>query len=393
MKSRPLFDGFFLGGFECSCHRLEDGRRLDLLSSTRHDVLADSDYALLRGAGITAAREGVSWVRCEPRRGMFSFSSVEARLIASHTHAVQVIWDLMHFGWPDSVDIFSPMFPLRFGRYARAFARWYADHAEGPPMVAPINEMSFLAWAGGDVRVMNPFVAARGVELKAQLVRATIEGIEAIRSVLPHARFLQPEPVIHIVPASEHPKTWRRVESDELLQYQAWDMLTGRVWPTLGGRPEYLDIVGVNFYSDNQFMLDGSTIHRGDPRYKPFAQMLREVFERYGKPMMVSETGAEGDARTEWLRYVCDEAAHALASGVPLHGITLYPVLNHEGWADGRDCHNGLWSQPDAQGRREAHAPLFDELREQDRRLVQARERVLLSPPDDERFMAAAAGA
>jgi hypothetical protein len=39
----PLFDGFFLGGFECSCQKLHDGRRLDLLASTRHDELADED--------------------------------------------------------------------------------------------------------------------------------------------------------------------------------------------------------------------------------------------------------------------------------------------------------------------------------------------------------------
>ena len=37
----------------------------------------------------------------------------------------------MHFGWPPDVDVFSPRFPARFGRYARAFAEWLAvenDH-------------------------------------------------------------------------------------------------------------------------------------------------------------------------------------------------------------------------------------------------------------------------
>ena len=122
-------------------------------------------------------------------------------------------------------------------------------------MVTPVNEMSYLAWAGGHVRCLFPFCAARGVELKAQLVRATIEAIEAIREVSPGARFLQPEPLMTLVPAPEHPLTWRRVESDNLLQYQAWDMLSGRVWPSLGGHP------------------------------------------RYQRPMIVSETGAEGRAR------------------------------------------------------------------------------------------------
>ena len=69
------------------------------------------------------------------------------------------------------------------------------------------------------------------------------------------------------MPAPEHPKTWRRVQADNLLQYQAWDMLSGRIWPSLGGHPSYLDIIGVNFYPDNQFMLDGSAVPLGAATY------------------------------------------------------------------------------------------------------------------------------
>src|SRR5262249_830581 len=172
--------------------------------------------------------------------------------------------DLMHFGWPDDVDVFGPQFPTRFARYTRAFARSYLETTDRPLFVTPVNEMSFFAWAAGDVRCMYPFEAARGVERKAQLVRATIEAIEAIRDVVPDARFLQPEPVIRIHAAPDQPKTWARVESDNLLQYQAWDMLTGHVWPSLGGAEKYLDVIGVNFYSDNQFTPSGETVFRAD---------------------------------------------------------------------------------------------------------------------------------
>ncbi len=355
-----LFEGVFLGGFECSCHRLEDGRRLDLSAATRHDELAEADYARLRRVGMTAARDGVSWVKSERRAGTYDFGDAAPILRAAERHGVRVIWDLMHFGWPDDVDVFSTAFPARFGRYAGAFARWLRGETDEPTMIAPINEMSFLAWAGGDVRCLNPFEAARGVELKVQLVRATIEAIEAIRSALPQTRFLQPEPVIHIVPSPEHPKTWRRVESDELLQYQAWDMLCGRVWPSLGGDPGYLDVIGVNFYPDNQFTPEGETVHLGDPRYRPLSRMLLDVWERYRRPMIVSETGAEGDARAPWLRYACGQCEVAMRAGCELHGVTLYPVVSHPGWADGRHCHNGLWDYPDDDGERPVHRPLLE---------------------------------
>jgi beta-glucosidase/6-phospho-beta-glucosidase/beta-galactosidase len=363
----------FLGGFECSCHRLEDGTRLDLTRTTHHDELANEDYARLRRLGMTACRDGVSWVEVERSEGRYDLSSVARRLRAAEAQGVRVIWDLMHFGWPDHVDVFAVEFAGRFARYASAVARYFADQSDDVPMFAPINEISFLAWAGGDVRVMNPFQAARGVELKAQLVRASIEAIDAIRAVLPRARFLQPEPVIHIVPAEAHPKTWRRVESDNLLQYQAWDMLSGRVWPALGGGPDYLDVIGVNFYPDNEFMLDGTTVRRGDRGYKPFSQMLLDVWSRYRRPMIVSETGSEGDARAPWLREVVRECALAMQAGCELHGITLYPVISHPGWADGRNCRNGVWDYADKPSERRAHVPLVEEMLAQAPGLADAR--------------------
>jgi hypothetical protein len=370
--STPLFSSFFLGGFECSCHRLECGRRLDLLATTRHEEFVRQDYARLRALGMSGCRDGIPWVRCESS-GQFEFGWAAPMLHAAKTEGVQVVWDLMHFGWPDDLDVFAPAFVTRFARFARAFARWYARETDLVPLLTPINEMSFLSWAGGDVRCMNPFEAARGVELKAQLVRATIEAIEAIRAELPNARFLQPEPIINIVPSPDQPKTWRRVESDNLLQFQAWDMLVGDVWPSLGGHPRYLDIVGVNYYPNNQFMIDGTTVERGDARFRALSDMLLEVAARYRRPMIISETGTEGAERAPWLRYVAEQCDVALSQGCELHAVTLYPILNHLGWLDDRNCENGLWDHADDSGERAVFEPLARELQRHSARLLSAR--------------------
>lgn len=367
----------FLGGFECSCQKLADGQRLDMLASTRHDELAHADYARLRSVGMTACRDGVSWVTTERTTAGFDFSRVGSMVRAARRSRVDVVWDLMHFGWPEDVDVFAPSFPSRFARYARAFASWLSCESDQPVMITPINEMSFLAWAAGDVRCMYPFEAARGVELKMQLVRGTIEAIEAIRDVVPSARFVQPEPVIRIVPHPAKRNLWARVESDNLLQYQAWDMLTGRSWPGYGGDPKYLDIVGVNFYPNNQFTADGETIMHDDVRYEPFSRMLLEVWRRYGRPMIVSETGSEGEHRVPWLRYVSNQCVAALGQGCELHGVTLYPVVNHPGWLDGRHCANGVWDYADAAGNREAEPRLLEEIRRQRGRLTAARSAML----------------
>lgn len=377
VTAEPLFESFFLAGFECSEHLLDNGRRLNLLASTRHDELAERDYARLRGIGIQTCREGMSWVRSEPSPGRFDFSSMLQRMHAAREHGVRVIWDLMHFGWPDHVHIFASDFQSRFAAYADAVARVLAEQPE-PHMFTPINEMSYLAWAGGDAARMNPFELGRGMELKAQLVAATAAAIERIRRVLPHARFLQAEPLIHIAHDPRRPETRALAERESRAQYQALDMLMGRQWTLLGGRRDMLDIVGLNFYSDNQFTRERTTIWRGDARYRPLSDLLMEAYHHYDRrPLFLSETGAEQDQRAEWLRYVADECVKALDRGCELHGVTLYPILNHPGWLDDRHCHNGLWDYADASGERTIHEPLAAELRAQEPRLRAARARML----------------
>jgi hypothetical protein len=154
-------------------------------------------------------------------------------------------------------------------------------------------------------------------------------------------------------------------------------MLAGRVWPSLGGNPKYLDVIGVNYYPDNQFTPDGETIPHDDIRYEPFARMLLEIGQRYQRPLIISETGSEGDHRAPWLRYVSGQCIAALRQGCELHGITLYPVLNHPGWLDGRHCHNGLWDYADDVGERVADPAFLEELFHQQGRLHAARAAML----------------
>ena len=64
-----MFQSFWMAGFECSCHRRRDGRRLDLIAATEHDRFAAADYARVRGLGMATVRDGVRWHRVEPTRG------------------------------------------------------------------------------------------------------------------------------------------------------------------------------------------------------------------------------------------------------------------------------------------------------------------------------------
>lgn len=379
-EKENLFDSYFIGGFECATHRHRPraGERLDLTRSTRHDEFALQDYNRLHEAGICTARDGVRWHLIERRPGKYDWSSALPLIHAARDTGTQVIWDLCHYGYPDWLDIYEPSFIARFADFARAFALLLKQETdERTPFISPVNEISFFAWAGGDVRLIAPFSERRGGELKAQLVRAAIEAIEGVWSVFPAARVVHADPAINVV-ANPHSvqTTAHSARSQHQWQYEAWDALCGFVWHDLGGHPKYLDIIGVNYYWNNQWTLEPPPadariiIERGDALYKPFHKVLQTLHERYKRPLLITETGIEFDARAEWLRFVCDEIRQAQEACVPVKGICWYPIINHPGWDDNRHCQNGLWDYADEKGERAAFIPLLRELERQQKQFA-----------------------
>lgn len=355
---RALLGSWFIAGFEGSTHRRSDGRRLDMLAATHHDELADRDYARMLRIGMRAARESLRWHLVEREPGRHVFEVEMPRITAAARHGITVAWDLCHFGWPDHVNPFGADFADRFAAWAGAAARLLREATPSPHWFVPQNEISFLAWAGGEVGVMNPHAARRGEELKRQLVRAAILAIDAVRAELPGARFLHPEPLINVAVHPERPHERDHAAQATEAQFEAWDMLAGRVAPELGGSERHLDALGANYYPDNQWMAGGGALPSGSAHRTPLSELLATVQGRYGREVLISETGTEDAGRGPWLREVSAQVHEALGRGVPLGGICLYPILNHPGWEDERHCRNGIWDYPGPRGGRRAHRPL-----------------------------------
>ena len=365
LDNASAFGSFFLGGFECSSHRRSDGRRLDLLASTGHDRLAGKDYRLLAQHGVRAVRDGLRWHLIETAPGRYEWDSFLPMLRAANAAGTRVLWDLCHYGWPDDLDIWSPAFIDRFEQFSAAVAGVVMAESKDVPVYCPVNEMSFWAWAGGEVGRFNPCAHGRGAELKRQLVRATIAAIDAIRAVDPRARFITAEPLIHVEAGLGDEEHVRRAHAYRQIQFEALDILSGAKEPEIGGAPEYLDIVGFNYYPDNQWYHGGTTIPMGHHAYRSLHEMLAEAHGRYRRPLLIAETGAEGSGRPAWLHYVCSEVHAALDAGVPIEGICLYPIADYPGWDNERICRVGLLSVPDAKGQRTVCPRLARELRHQ----------------------------
>lgn len=376
-----LFQSFWSAGFESATHINLSDQRLDMIAVTQHDQRVDEDYALLVELGIRTARDGVRWHLID-QGGRYDFSSLEPMALAARRHGIQVLWNLCHYGWPDDVDLFSPEFVRRFARYAGAVARFLRGLNDAVPFYTPINEISFLSWAAGDVGYIYPRAHGRGGEVKRQLVRAALAGMDAIWAVDPRARMAHVEPITHVVAPRERPFLGWAARREEELQYQSWDMISGRAAPELGGARRYLDILGANFYHDNQWEqpVPGRRNLRWDasprdPRWRPLSRMLARVYQRYKRPLFIAETSHTGDDRPRWLHEVADEVGLARGRGVPVEGICLYPILDRPGWDNLDEWHtSGLFElERDAQGnlRRVLNESYAAELRRAQTRLAE----------------------
>ncbi|ALV06516.1 hypothetical protein [Roseateles depolymerans] len=387
----PPFASFWMGGFEGADHINGRGDALDMVRATGHADRLDQDYRRARLLGLRVVRESIGWRLTEDAQGHFDFSRAIAMAEAARRQGLQILWTLMHYGVPPGLTLLDDALVPRFARFAAEAARVLTPLCPGPRFYTPVNEISFLSWAASASDAMGPAGVpaserqpdlekdsrVSGFQIKRRLVRAALAGIRAIRAVDPEARFLHVEPVVHVAPkggqigqAGQAGQAGQEDQGDPLdssdwqaqadrisaFQWQAFDLLAGRMEPELGGHADALDVLGLNHYHSSQWETPGEkrlAWHLRDPRRMPMADLLEGVWRRYRRPLIVAETGHIGIGRGAWLQEVAGEAQRAHARGVPLNGVCLYPLLDRPDWADDQVWHrSGLWHVTPALRRR-----------------------------------------
>jgi beta-glucosidase/6-phospho-beta-glucosidase/beta-galactosidase len=353
----PRFKSFIWAGYECTYALSENGRRLDLLKATRHDEFVNSDYDLLDSLNIKTVREGFSWNQIDSRFGVYDFSRFKPILKAGKKYNIQQIWDLNHFDFPTGIDPLSESFVDRFALYAGAAVKEIRKYQKGTIYIVPINEISFFSWIGADMGWWAPYYhgSKNGFKFKTQLVRASIAAMDMIISIDKDVRFIHPDPLMRRIPKNESDKvsSVQAKEFNEIIRYEAWDMLSGKTYPEIGGDPKYLDIVGINYYIHNQEWVYRDKPGKKKLSYKQidwddkarinFSEMVQEVYDRYNKPIVVSETGSFDQHREKWWSRTLTEIDESIKSDLPLFGVCVYPTLDRPDSAGFLLPHSGIW--------------------------------------------------
>jgi len=385
------FASFWMAGFECTDKLNAFGDRVDFLTLTGHLQMLEEDYRQLALFNIKTVREGIRWSQVEKRPYEYDWDTVGYMIKCAKERGIQQVWDICHFGFPDDLTPLHPLFARRFTALCEAFVRFYRSvDTDSTLIVTPINEVSFLSWLGGDARGTSPYCVGQGWEVKYHLMKAYIEGVAAMKAEDPGIRILTTEPLTSTVPPFDADEELIRHAADvHERQFQVTEILCGRMCPELGGKPEYLDILGFNYYHNNQWIVDTGQFlpwanENTDPRWKSLSTLLSKMYKRYKRPFVLTETSHPGVHRPEWTDFMTSECAKLIRHGLPLWGICWYPIIDRPDWDYMEPWHrSGVWDiLPDDAGSlpRVLHQPTATALwRAQQTMEMALKEKVVLS--------------
>ncbi|MET7257156.1 amine oxidase [Dyadobacter fermentans] len=360
------FNTFWMAGFECTDQLNASGDRVDMLQITGHLELLREDYARICSLGIRTVREGIRWSVVEYQPYHYNFETVLEMINAAKYYNVQQLWDICHFGYPADLSPLHPHFAARFVALCEAFVNFLVKHRPLEILyITPINEVSFISWLGGEAGATVPYCTKNGWELKYALMGAYIAAAKAMKRISKLVRILTTEPLVNMVPdLNPIPDEMASAAIENELQFQAVDMLCGRICPELGGSEDLPDVLGYNYYYNNQW-ITGKYQFLGwndpipDPRWRPLADLLESAYHRYHKPIIISETSHPKEDRPIWIQMIASECTKLINRDVQLLGVCLYPIIDRPDWDHPEVWHqSGLWDH-DSTGyhRRILHFP------------------------------------
>lgn len=358
------------GGVECTVVRIGDSYRDQVVETGHATRLADLDA--IAELGIRTVRYPIIWERVAPDRpDQLDFAWHDERLRKLRDLGVRVIGGLVHHGsGPRYTDLLDPEFGTKLARYARQVAERYPWIDHWTPVNEPLTTARFSCLYGHwypHRTNYDDFLRALVIECHGAL-----QAMRAIRAVTPAA--------IHVV-TEDLGKTWatdRLAHQARHENHRRWlslDLLSGRVdqqhffWADLmragideavladlrsgAGAP---DIVGINHYLTSERFLDDRTElfpnepvgTNGRDHYVDLeavrmprlagqtgpAARLREAWERYGKPLAITEVhhGCTREEQLRWFHEVWTAAETVRGEGVDMRAVTLWSLFGNVDW-------------------------------------------------------------
>ena len=362
MTSKPPFDAPFIWALGIEDTNVGWPLRgsatgLDEYEATQHYQHWREDLALAVAIGATQIRYGFPWYRINPRQGEWDWSFTDEVVAEANRLGLGLIVDLVHYGTPTWLagSFTDPGYPDAVAAYAGAVAARYGGKVAGiTPLNEPLVTASFVGLRGiwpphetgqdGWARVVvslsdgiqRSIRAIREaapdlsvVHVEATHVWTAEAGLEGEKDLLDHKNYLPTDLVLGRVDASHPLHAWL------LDQGIAAERLTA-----LAGAGQVPDVIGVNYYPE---LSARELTHYEDKvvgvTFNAWTDgidgIIRGFADRYGLPVLVSETAVEGDDthRVSWLEAVVGLLHRLRADGVPVVGLVWWPLFDFVDWS------------------------------------------------------------
>jgi beta-glucosidase len=334
-------------------------RALDEYELTQHYKLWKQDFDLVAETGVKAVRWGIPWYRVQPAPDQWDWEWTDTALdYLVNVKGITPILDLMHYGTPLWLNnsFINSRYPQRVAEYAAAVVARYKSLIH---YYTPLNEPMVNADMCGHKSEWPPYLSGDDgyVKLTLALAKGIVLTTQAIKTEQPDAITVQVEALWHTFTQDDSLKA--RVAHDNARQYLCFDLTTGRVdddyalvdylhkhgavdadFEWFRRNAATFDLFGANFYpwsySELKEQPDGSTQYiTGRTSGDKIAVVIRDVYERYRIPIIVTETSANADipGRAQWMDETLDAVCVLRAEGIPVLGFTWFPLFTMVDWA------------------------------------------------------------
>ncbi len=336
----------FIGAFESTFHPRHDR---DVGDFNGHWEQWNGDLDALLRAGVRRVRYPMRWHRIEAWGGAYDFSATDRELGYLREHGVEPIIDLVHHtSYPAWLDdgFRDRRFPGAYRAYAEAVAARY-------PWITSytlFNEPFATLFLAGHQALWPPY--DRGMAGFVRLAKNVLPAICAVArqwaGALPDARHIWVDTCEHHAGTPGEPSQYAALANDR--RHVLLDLVLGhdldekrpflRQLIDAGGGdllslpPIKVDVLGLDYYCHSEWWYDETGGHSPSARPLGFSALAQQYSQRYGLPMMLTETNLRGlpSDRASWLRHMLEQYEVAVDRGVPLEGFCWFPHVDSCDW-------------------------------------------------------------
>lgn len=382
MQKRKHVSFPFLTGFEST---LIHGTGKDVLDGTRHAIRWEHDLSLVKATGVNKLRYPVPWHRIERWRGKYDWRWMDAVLGFLREAGLDPIVDpIHHTSFPEWIEggFLNPEFPGFYQTFVEEFARRYPWVKRYTIFNEPFVTTFFCGHEGiWYPHARNPRAFVR---MTVNVGRAICRISESLARLVPGVELVHVDTCEHHTALDARSRDKAAFFNDRRFLFH--DLILGRIdeahalhaylrrhgmsrsdlrW--FRDHAARIDVLGLDYYPHSEHQHRARSVRCISSSPRGFAEVAGDYIERYGLPVLLSETNLKGfvSDRLSWMKHMLEECRKLASRGVDFRGFCWFPFVDSTDWcslvcrAEGKVDPVGIyWLESD---RRERHGSELSE--------------------------------